>query len=145
MHKSLSYPWWNLWPQGSISMVLHLCQAALLGGHFIRTRFALPKARTLPFLPWGCALAKITLHVQTCLEEACGGCKTCHSLISCSQKRDFNFLAESFCLERSQAPTSWEPALAVKSAKGCSMGWQILFLIFFNDILLYNGIFFKVK
>lgn len=74
--------------------------------------------------------------------RAVNGYKTCQSLISYSQKRDFHFLAESFCLERSQAPASWESALAVQSAKGCSMAWQGLFLIFFNNILLYDGIFF---
>lgn len=66
-------------------MVLHPCQAALLGDHFISSGFALSKAQLgmrlgvavlhghCPSFPGVVGLAKVMLHVQTCPAEACGG------------------------------------------------------------------------
>lgn len=131
---------WVIPVHGEVSAVLCPSQAALLGGCFLSTSFMQPKAWPgpvwmQPYLPRGCR----ALHNSVaCTNMSWGGLwrdvnsyKTCQSLISYSQKRDFNFLAESFRLEGSQTPASWESALAVKSAKGCSMGWQILFLRLF--------------
>lgn len=81
----------------NVSVVLHPCQAALLGDGFISTGFALLKARTrtLSFLPRDCGAHQNNVP---CANMSCrglwkddNGCKTCQSLISYSQKRDLNF------------------------------------------------------
>lgn len=105
VQKSLSYP-------SRISGHTK-CQcgiAALLGGAFISTGFALLKAHTwtLPFLPRDCGAHQNNVSCASMSSRGLwrddNGCKTCQSLISYSQKRDFNFSGRIFFVWKDPKP-----------------------------------------